>query len=208
MKNRPFDETASERNSGYRRFDWQERGLETVSGVFSSPDDMENVLSELEQRHLRDNVSILMTETTREHFGNHWTAGRGRREPDRSKAIKNIEESSKVPEGTSTGGLAGGLLGLLIGGLTLTGSVLIPGAGLLVAGPLVGALTGGAVGAAAGGLIGALVGAGIPEHEAKYYEDALQEKGKALVVAHVPADQVDEIRSLFKRSGAESIRVS
>ncbi len=87
------------------------------------------------------------------------------------------------------------------------GSLLIPGLGLVAAGPLIGALTGGAVGGIAGGLIGALVGAGIPEHEARFFEDALKEEGNVLVVAHVPDKQVKETKAVFERFDARRIKV-
>lgn len=178
-------------------YDWQSRNLEEVSGIFKSQDDLQRALDELEGRNLRDDVSVLMTDQTRDFYGDDFNRG-----------DRDIEHSSKLPEGATTGGLTGGLLGAIIGGLTMVGSVLIPGAGLLVAGPLVGALTGGAIGTAAGGLVGALVGAGIPEEEAKFYEKQLKDRGNVLVVAHVPSTDVDEVRAIFKRCGAESVRVS
>jgi hypothetical protein len=139
-----------------------------------------------------------MSEQTRGYYGESFGGRAG---------TEGFEHTSKLPEGTATGGLTGGILGAIIGGLTLVGSVILPGSGLLVAGPLVGALTGGAIGTAAGGLVGALVGAGIPETEAKFYQESLQKQGNVLVVAHVPHDMVDEVRSLFKRCGAESVKV-
>ena len=119
----------------------------------------------------------------------------------------SAQESNKAPEGLTVGGISGGLLGALIGGLTLIGNVVAPGAGFLVAGPLVGAITGGAIGAATGGLIGALVGAGIPEHEAKFYEDALKKEGNILLVAHVPHEQAKDVRDVFHRYGAQNLKV-
>lgn len=185
-----------------RPFDVQDRGLHEVSGIFNSREELERLMDELERHGVREDVSVLMTDQTREHYGEHFSNRMtGQDNPE-------IEHSSKMPEGATTGGLTGGLLGALVGGLTMVGSVLIPGAGLLVAGPLVGAITGGAIGTAAGGLIGALVGAGIPEEEAKFYEQELRERGRILVVAHVPATEIDSVRTIFSRYGAKSVRVS
>lgn len=189
MMNQPFD---------------RQRGndMEDISGIFSSHGDLERIMNELEQRNLRDHVSVLMSDKTRDYYrqqyGESWPVGQG----------EHREHHTKVPEGATTGGIAGGLLGAIIGGLTLVGSVVIPGAGLLVAGPLVGALTGGAIGTAAGGLVGALVGAGIPEEEAVFYERSLKEQGNVLVVAHVSRDQEQEVRDIFQRCGARSIKVN
>ncbi|HEY9745513.1 MAG TPA: hypothetical protein V6C99_04790, partial [Oculatellaceae cyanobacterium] len=57
------------------------------------------------------------------------------------------------------------------------------------------------------GLIGALIGAGIPEHEAKFFEFALKEQGKILVVAHIPKAESDEVKAIFERSNAQRLKV-
>lgn len=176
---------------------YQGQDIETVAGVFNTQADLQQVLSELERVGLSQDVSVLMSEQTRGYYGDYFSSMSG---------TEGFEQTSKLPEGAATGGLAGGILGAIIGGLTLVGSVLVPGAGLLVAGPLVGAITGGAIGTAAGGLIGALVGAGIPETEAKFYEESLKNKGNVLVVVHVPKDMDKEVKALFKRCGAQSVK--
>lgn len=160
-----------------------------ISGVFSSYDHFSDLIEALNMRGYReDDLSVLMSENThQQYFAPH--------------------ENNKAPEGVAVGSISGGILGALIGGLTMVGNLMLPGAGLLVAGPLVGALSAGAVGAAAGGFIGALVGAGIPEHEAKFFEDALKEEGRILVVAHVPHEQVREIKAVFDRCRGEHLKV-
>ena len=55
--------------------------------------------------------------------------------------------------------------------LGLGTSLVIPGLGLIIAGPLAAGLAGAGAGGITGGLIGALVGSGIPEDRAKIYED-------------------------------------
>lgn len=163
--------------------------LEQISGIFNSRRALEDLFGTFNRLGIReDDVSILMSERTRDlHYG--------------------ISDTTKLPEGASIGALSGGLLGAVLGGLTVIGNVLLPGIGLLVAGPLVGALAGGAVGSAAGGLIGALIGSGIPEHEAKFFEDALKIEGNILVVAQVPKGQVKEVKAIFERHGAHHIKV-
>jgi hypothetical protein len=173
--------------------------IKAVSSIFDSQKDLDYVLAELERRGLAGDVSVLMSEQTRGHYGDYFY--------DRSTSAEGFKHTSKLPEGAATGGLTGGILGAIIGGLTMAGSVLIPGAGLLVAGPLVGALTAGAIGTAAGSLMGALVGAGIPETEAKFYEESLKNQGTVLIVAHVHKDMVTEVKELFKRCGAQSVKV-
>ena len=87
---------------------------------------------------------------------------------------------SPVEQGAIAGVLTGGAWGVLLGTAVATG--LIPGIGPVIAGGLLAGLLGStAVGAAAGGILGALVGLGIPEDEARHYENQLQ-AGRTLVV--------------------------
>lgn len=183
-----------------RPYNYEHGKIEHVSGIFDSTQQLNQALDSIDRIGLGNDVSLLMSEETRTYYGDAWR--------DDVRGTEGFEHTSKMPEGTATGGLTGGVLGAIIGALTLVGSVVIPGSGLLVAGPLVGALTGGAIGVAAGGLLGALVGAGIPETEAKFYEESLQKQGNALLVAHVPKDMVKEVREIFKRCGAQSVKVS
>lgn len=163
--------------------------FEQISGLFSSYTDFANLIEALNMRGYReDDLSVLMSENTHHQYF-------------------APQENTKAPEGATVGTISGGILGALIGGLTLVGNVILPGAGLLVAGPLVGALTAGAIGAATGGLIGALIGSGIPEHEAKFFEDALKEEGRILVVAHVPKDEVKEVKAVFERCNADRLKI-
>jgi ferritin-like metal-binding protein YciE len=75
--------------------------------------------------------------------------------------------------------------------------------GLLVAGPIVAALAGAGAGAAAGGVIGGLIGLGIPEHQVKYFQDAI-EKGSVLVGVKVPEDREEWAESILEAHGAQS----
>jgi hypothetical protein len=101
-----------------------------------------------------------------------------------------------------TGGVLGGTVGLLAG----IGTLAIPGLGAFIAaGPLLAALSGAAAGAATGGVVGALIGLGIPEYEAKAYEDRLK-AGGYLVAVHVENnDRAKEIREVLKRNNLEDI---
>ena len=60
---------------------------------------------------------------------------------------------------------------------TIGTSLLIPGLGLVVAGPLAAGLAGAGAGSIAGGLVGALIGWGIPEEHAKQYESIVESGG-------------------------------
>ena len=116
--------------------------------------------------------------------------------------VKTTRASEATAAGATTGGIAGGAIGLLAG----IGALAIPGLGpFIAAGPLMAALSGAAVGATAGGVVGGLIGLGIPEIEAKRYEDSLK-KGNYLVSVHAGnGDLVDRAKKIFEDAGAEDI---
>lgn len=107
------------------------------------------------------------------------------------------ETETKTEEGLATGAAAGGILGGLTGLLIGAGALAIPGIGPLVAaGPLAGALSGAALGAGTGGLAGALIGMGIPEDDAKQYEEEVK-NGKILVLVDQDAQRHPAANSTF-----------
>jgi hypothetical protein len=64
---------------------------------------------------------------------------------------------------------------------------------------------GAAIGAGTGGLVGALVGMGIPEIEAKQYENKLK-AGNYFIPFHADdGDRKDLAKEVFKNAGAEDI---
>src|SRR6187551_1463755 len=114
------------------------------------------------------------------------------------------EQNTKMPEGATTGGVAGMGAGAVLGWLAGIGSLAIPGVGpFIAAGPIMAALGGAAVGGATGGLLGALAGMGIPEFEAKRYQDKIG-AGNILISVHTDdGKQRDAAKDIFKRNGAE-----
>lgn len=119
------------------------------------------------------------------------------------------EKNTKAPEGAVTGASTGGLLGGGLGLLAGIGALAIPGVGpLIAAGPLLAALSGAAVGASVGGIAGGLIGLGIPEIEAKRFENRIVE-GNILISIHaVDGDEVDRAKEILEHAGAEDISVA
>ncbi len=115
-------------------------------------------------------------------------------------------KATKAPEGATAGAVTGGVTGGTLGLLAGIGALAIPGVGpFIAAGPLMAALSGVAIGATAGGVVGALVGMGIPELEAKVYEDRIK-NGGYLVAVHVSdSDQQKVIRDIMERNHLEDI---
>jgi hypothetical protein len=116
------------------------------------------------------------------------------------------ERRSKAPEGAVTGAGTGGLVGGALGWLVGVGALTIPGLGVFVAaGPIMGALSGAAVGAAVGGIGGSLVGLGVPEVEAKRYEERLRE-GQILIAVHTyDRRERARARDVFRLTEAEVV---
>lgn len=115
------------------------------------------------------------------------------------------EDSTKAPEGSTTGAWAGGIMGGSLGLLTGMGAIAIPGLGAFVAaGPIVAALSGSAMGGVTGLLIGALVGYGIPEYEAKRYEEGIKGGKILLAVLARDSDQVENAKTIMQAAGAKN----
>ncbi len=127
--------------------------------------------------------------------------------PDTSEARDfGHVKATKAPEGAATGGVTGGVAGGVLGLLAGIGTLAIPGLGAFIAaGPIMAALSGAAAGAAAGGMVGALIGLGIPEFEAKAYEEKLKDGNYLIAVHNVEGKQAHHVRDILKAEGAESI---
>lgn len=119
------------------------------------------------------------------------------------------EKGSKAPEGAATGAGTGGVVGGALGWLAGIGTLAIPGLGpFIAAGPIMAALSGAAVGATFGGIAGGLIGMGIPEYEAKLFEEKLR-AGKTLISVHTDdREELDRAKDVFTNAAAEDIGVS
>jgi hypothetical protein len=118
-------------------------------------------------------------------------------------------KSTKAPEGAATGAAAGGVLGGALGLLAGVGALAIPGVGpLIAAGPLLAALSGVAAGATVGGIAGGLIGLGIPEIEAKRYENRIAQGNILISILAQTGDQVSRAKEILKNAGAEDISVA
>ncbi len=137
-----------------------------VTGLFRDRDSAERAYRSVYERgYGRDDVNLVMSDDTRvRHFADSTHA--------------TTELGTKAAEGAGIGGAIGGTLGAIAAAVAAIGTtVLLPGLGLVVAGPVAAALAGAGAGGAAGGLVGALIGWGIPEERVKHYEAALKEGG-------------------------------
>lgn len=126
----------------------------------------------------KDDVNLVMSDDTRkQNFERDTTA-------DSALGDKAMEDAGK-------GSAIGGTVGAVAAAIAAIGtSLVVPGLGLVVAGPIAAAFAGAGVGGLAGGLVGALVGSGVPEETAKTYESGLKNGG--IVVGVQPRNAADE----------------
>lgn len=120
-----------------------------------------------------------------------------------------LEKNTKAPEGAMAGGGTGLVIGGALGWLVGIGTLAIPGVGpLLAAGPIVAALAGAGVGGAVGGIAGGLIGLGLPEIEAKRYEEEIK-RGRILVSVHCDSlHSAQSARKVLDDSGAKDVFIS
>ncbi len=114
-------------------------------------------------------------------------------------ATDGAEHAAHASSGALTGALTGLGLGALAGLGVLAGVIPVVGPAI-AAGTLGIVLSNAAAGAGIAGLVGALVGAGLPEHEAKYYQGEF-EAGRAIVTVHA-GDRATEASAILRRNGS------
>jgi len=150
----------------------------TVVGVFNTRAEAERAVEELRRAKFRDDEIGFVG---KDHEGK--TKGQG--------DAAGVGAATGAAVGAGAAALAS--LGMTFGVIPVIGPI-------LAVGPLAAALLSAAGGAVAGGIVGGLVGLGIPEHEAKYYENELQ-AGRFLVTVKADA-RYDEAWAILHRMGA------
>jgi hypothetical protein len=169
-----------------------------VFGIFTERDDAEDAIEELKTAGFpTEELSIMMKNTTE---GESLARDTG----------TNVAEGAVT--GATTGGVVGAIAGLLIG----VGAIAIPGLGaFLIGGPLAAALgltgaaattvSGAATGALAGGILGGLMGLGVPEEDARVYEQYLNE-GAILIAVPTRERHESQARDILEENGADRVR--
>lgn len=149
-----------------------------LTGMFTDRESTERAYNTLSDKgYSKDDINLMMSDDTRKkHFGN--------------EEVGETEIGTKAMEGAGKGGAIGGTIGAVAGVILALGtSVLIPGLGIIIAGPIAAGLAGAGAGGLTGGIIGALIGNGIPEERAKIYESGI--KGGRIVMGVHPRNEED-----------------
>lgn len=167
-----------------------------VTGLYDSPESANRAYQGLTSTHgyRADDIDVVMTDETRQrHFGE----------------VKPGTElgGSKAAEGFGKGSAIGGSVGAALAAIFAVGSsVVLPGVGLVVAGPIAAALAGAGAGGATGGLIGALIGAGIPEDRAAEYDQGLKKGGILIGTRARDAKHSEQLERDFGTYGGTNVR--
>src|SRR6185369_10402409 len=163
-----------------------------VTGLFADRDSAERAYNEVAERgYGRDDVNLVMSDETRRRYF-----------PD--DGAPTTELGNKAAQGAGVGAGVGGAIGATLAAIAAVGtSLVLPGLGLVVAGPLAAGLAGAGAGGIAGGVVGALIGAGIPEERVKHYEQGLKDGG---IVMGVTPRSDDDARHIEDRWTAHSGR--
>lgn len=154
-----------------------------LTTMYNDRESAEKAYSTLQSRGYTDkDINLIMSDETRnKHFAK-------RHDND------DTDLGNKAMEDAGIGSAIGGTLGAIAAAVAAIGSNLIlPGLGLVIAGPLAAGLAGAGAGGLAGGLIGALVGSGIPDDKAKEYEAGIKQGG---IVMGVNPRNDDDVQHL------------
>jgi len=155
----------------------------TVLALFKNPTIARQALDSLDRLHLDSHdVSLISSDEAYE-----------------KEELVEMISGMPMHEEAIHSGKVGAITGAVAGAITAIASMVIAGAGLLVAGPIVAVITG------AGGLLGTFLGAGFSENEAQAYDNAIHQ-GQILILVHAENKEIaHEAENLLKAQGAEKV---
>ena len=166
-----------------------------VTGLFPDRRSAETAYEAAHARgYGRDDVSLVMSDATRNTHFIGTTAGR------------ETELGNKAAEGAGIGGAVGGTVGAILAAIAAVGTtLLVPGLGLVIAGPLAAAVAGAGAGAASGGLIGALIGWNIPEERVKEYEEGIKNGGILMGLRTKNEDDAVHLEESWRKNNGQHV---
>jgi hypothetical protein len=174
--------------------------MDIVTGLFKDRDSAERAWqSVVERGYDASDINLVMSDETR----NRYFCGPGQIDTElASKAAEGAGE--KVA--TQLGGPLGGTLGTIGAALAALGTVIVlPGLGLVVAGPVAAALAAAGGVGLAGGLIGALTHWGIPKARIEDYEAGIRDGGILMGVTPRSAEDARHFERHWRASGGEHV---
>ena len=168
-----------------------------VTALFPDRQSAEAAYASAQSRgYQKDDFNLVMSDDTRKrHFSD-----------DSSGVGSQTELGNKAAEGAGIGGALGGTVGAVLAGIAALGtSLVLPGLGLVVAGPLAAAVAGAGAGAAGGGLLGALIGWNMPEERVKHYESGVKNGGILIGLRARNDDDASYLENQWKQNRGEHV---
>ena len=165
--------------------------MNLLTGMFTDPEHVGIVYDTLLKKgYTKDEINLVMSEETRKRYFV---------EPEEI-------EGNKAAIGAGAGSAVGAVVGAVAAIIALVGtSLIIPGLGLIVAGPIAAGLAGAGAGVVTGGVIGGLIGVGLPAERAHLYESGVN-NGKIFIGIHPHNDaDADFFRENWTTHHAEDI---
>ena len=163
-----------------------------VTGMFPDRDSAERAYQSTTARGYSErDINLAMSDDTRKRY---FAEG------------VDTELGNKAAEGAGVGSAVGATVGAIAAAIAAVGtSLVIPGLGLIIAGPAAAALAGAGAGGVTGGLIGALVGWGIPEERVKHYESGIKKGGIVMGVTPRSDEDAEYLEREWKNSRGEHV---
>lgn len=161
--------------------------MSTVIGVFENQSQAEKAVNKIREAGItEEKISIVAKKDNVE---------KGQSGQDQGNEATLTDQN--LSGGTTTGGVLGGLAGILGG----AGALAIPGVGpILAAGPIAAGLTG----AVAGGIAGGLIDMGIPEERGQHYEEQVKQ-GKILAAVEADQTKIEDVSNFLRQNGASDV---
>lgn len=169
--------------------------MNLVTGLFKDQDSAENAYRKAnEMGYTNDDINVVMSEETRlKYYG--------------KDATLETEVGNKAAEGAAIGGAVGSVVGATLAAIAAVGTtLLLPGLGLVIAGPLAAGIAGAGAGGVTAGLVGALIGWGIPEDRLKEYEQDIADGGILIGVKPRSDDDARVFESDWNEGRDNSLR--
>jgi hypothetical protein len=164
-----------------------------VTGLFNDRDSAERAYRLAAERgYTKDDINLVMSDDTRtRYFGD---------------GAVQTELGSRAAEGAGIGAGVGGTIGAVLAAVAAIGTTLVlPGLGIVVAGPIAAALAGAGAGGITGGLVGALIGAGMPEERVTQYEEGIRSGGILMGINARSDEDAAHIESNWKDSAGQHV---
>ena len=176
--------------------------MNIVTGLFRDRGSVERAYrSVVERGYDTSDINLVMSDETRNRYFS------GADPLDTDLGNKAAEDSGKKAA-TRLGGPLGGTLGTIGAAFAALGTaIVLPGLGIVVAGPVAAALAAAASVGLAGGLVGALTDWGIPKGRIEHYEAGIRHGGILMGVTARSEEDALHFQQQWKASGGEHVHL-